>query len=312
MIGIYKIENLVNGKKYIGQSVDIKDRWKEHKQIAFRQTEAAKICEHYPLYCAFRKYGLENFDFSVIEECDEKELNEKEIYWIAYYKTFIQQSNSWGYNLTRGGDGNKRLPQEYVDWFIELWNQGKLTGEIERITGKDKHIIIQYLKWYEPSYSVEEARRRGSISSGINHRKPIIQYDYLGRFITKYESIKEAAKKFGRDSSIFIKSAKLKAKGALGYYFVYDDENREKSLRTLIDMRVKNKPAPIIQFDLKGKFIACYSSLQEGSEKTGIPKGSINANCCSAVKTAHGFIWKYLTYEDIEKYNLKEIVPKFN
>ena len=306
MIGIYKIENLVNGKKYIGQSVDIEDRWRDHKWLA-NNSYSGK----YPLYNAIRKYGLNNFDFSVIEECEINQLNDREIYWIKYYKTFIHQTDSQGYNLTRGGDGNKRLPQEYVNWFIELWNQGFTTGEIVNITGKDKHTVIQYLKWYEDSYTVEESRHRGTISSGKKHKKSIVQYDYLGRFIANYSSISDAVRILNHTESTLIRSAKLKSKGAFGYYFIYDDENKEDNLKKLINMRPRSKSAPIIQLDLNGNFIAYYFSVREGSEKTGIPMSSINANCGGATKTGHGFIWKYLTYDDIEKYNLKKIVPLY-
>ena len=45
-----------------------------------------------------RKYGIENFTFSVIEECSQEQLNEREIYWIEYYDTYKN-----GYNSTLGG-----------------------------------------------------------------------------------------------------------------------------------------------------------------------------------------------------------------
>ena len=91
MCGIYKITNKINQKCYIGQSIDIKRRWRSHKN------DAAKI--DYPLYLAFHKYGIENFSFEVIEECDRDKLNEREIYWIEYYNSYYQ-----GYNQTLGGN----------------------------------------------------------------------------------------------------------------------------------------------------------------------------------------------------------------
>lgn len=106
MIGIYKIENLINGHKYIGQSIDIEDRWKKEKQRAF-QPKAHDY--NYPLSRAFRKYGIHNFSFEVLEECSKEELNEKEKYWIAYYDTFFQ-----GYNQTLGGEGTITQPKEYI------------------------------------------------------------------------------------------------------------------------------------------------------------------------------------------------------
>ena len=77
MIGIYLIKNNINGKVYIGQSTNIYERWSEHKRIAKND-----LTIKYPLYLAMRKYGIENFTFSIIEECSQELLNEREIYWI--------------------------------------------------------------------------------------------------------------------------------------------------------------------------------------------------------------------------------------
>lgn len=102
--GIYKITNLINGKVYIGQSNDIEDRWRDHKWIS---TQENKIEYSYPLYRAFRKYGLENFSFEVIEQCPEEDLNEKEIYYIEFYRAYFHYENSNGYNQTLGGEGTR-------------------------------------------------------------------------------------------------------------------------------------------------------------------------------------------------------------
>ena len=91
--GIYKITNLINGHCYIGQSRNIKQRWKDHRSRAFNTS--GKQYE-YPLYRAFRKYGLENFSFEVLEECSLKELNIKENLWIKKIEPI--------YNQTIGGD----------------------------------------------------------------------------------------------------------------------------------------------------------------------------------------------------------------
>ena len=60
--GIYKITNLVNGKVYIGQSQDIYSRWKEHKYARNKR-------DYFALYGAFKKYGLDNFSFEIVECC---------------------------------------------------------------------------------------------------------------------------------------------------------------------------------------------------------------------------------------------------
>ena len=101
MIGIYKFENLINGHKYIGQSVDIERRYKDH---IMRATNNFPSNSEYNsiLHQAIRKYGIENFSFNIIEECNKSELNEKEKYWIAYYNSYKE-----GYNETTGGEAQE-------------------------------------------------------------------------------------------------------------------------------------------------------------------------------------------------------------
>lgn len=91
MIGIYKITNLINGKMYIGKSNNIERRKREHKNMEGKSV----------IHDAIRKYGNENFSFEVVEECPLEKLNEREIYWIKYFNTFLGE----GYNCTPGGDG---------------------------------------------------------------------------------------------------------------------------------------------------------------------------------------------------------------
>lgn len=109
MIGIYKITNLINQHSYIGQSVQIEKRWLRHQKDAFDKTSKSY---NYPLYQAIRKYGLEYFNFEVLELCDQAQLNQREIYWIEYYDTYIN-----GYNQTLGGQSPtyKKITPELLD-----------------------------------------------------------------------------------------------------------------------------------------------------------------------------------------------------
>lgn len=95
MMGIYQIKNKINGKVYIGQSRDIDKRIKSHFKVAFELDNSAYS---YPLMSSIRKYGSDNFEISILEECDESKLNEREIYWIDN-----KDSLRNGYNQTIGG-----------------------------------------------------------------------------------------------------------------------------------------------------------------------------------------------------------------
>ena len=91
MVGIYKITNKINGKVYVGQSIDIQKRWNEHK---YAHSKNGSL-----IHRAICKYGKENFEFSVICECETSELNELEHKYIDELNTI----HPFGYNLTSGG-----------------------------------------------------------------------------------------------------------------------------------------------------------------------------------------------------------------
>lgn len=91
--GIYRITNLLDGRSYIGQSVDIAERWKQHIKCGLGIDAPNNI-----LYKAMQKDGVENFTFEVLQLCGKDELNNQEVFWIDYYKT-----QKYGYNMSKGG-----------------------------------------------------------------------------------------------------------------------------------------------------------------------------------------------------------------
>lgn len=91
--GIYKITNMENGMAYVGQSVDIIERWRTHVKSGLGIGGSKN-----KLYLAMLSFGVENFTFEILEECDRSVLNEREKLWISNFNT-----NSYGYNMTIGG-----------------------------------------------------------------------------------------------------------------------------------------------------------------------------------------------------------------
>lgn len=92
---IYKTTCKTTGLSYIGQTRrSLEKRKKQH--------ENAK--DNYSIHKAIRKYGASNFIWEIIEECDNSLLNQREIYWIAFYNTYYN-----GYNETKGGDNSEAL-----------------------------------------------------------------------------------------------------------------------------------------------------------------------------------------------------------
>lgn len=74
MTGIYKITS-PTGKIYIGQSVNLKRRFRDYKKLT------NKIKNQRKLYRSFLKHGVENHQFDIIEYCSEEELNCSERFW---------------------------------------------------------------------------------------------------------------------------------------------------------------------------------------------------------------------------------------
>lgn len=91
--GIYKITNLLTEQCYIGQSVNISDRWKQHCKCGLGiEASATNV-----LYNSMQRDKIWNFSFELLEECPRDLLNEKEAFWINMY-----QSNIYGLNTLKG------------------------------------------------------------------------------------------------------------------------------------------------------------------------------------------------------------------
>jgi len=75
--GIYKITNISTAESYVGQAVDIAERWKQH----IKRGIGAETPTRNKLYPAMAQNGVDNFIFQILVECPPSELNEKEDYY---------------------------------------------------------------------------------------------------------------------------------------------------------------------------------------------------------------------------------------
>lgn len=91
-MGIYKITSLTNNMPYVGQSVDIRTRWRDHIKAGLGINSSNNR-----LYTAMKHEGPENFTFELLEECTRDKLNEKERYWINFFHT-----EDFGLNSNKG------------------------------------------------------------------------------------------------------------------------------------------------------------------------------------------------------------------
>jgi hypothetical protein len=94
-----------NSKGYIGQTTqDPKERWQQHRQDAIARKQPNGYTKRF--HFALHEHGPSTFDFKVIDAASSpKELNEKERYWVSYYK---YDDPAYGYNSTSGGGSQKK------------------------------------------------------------------------------------------------------------------------------------------------------------------------------------------------------------
>ena len=146
---IYKIENQINHKVYIGQTIkSLNKRFSQHKNN-YTKPYFSQI----HLYRAFKKYDIENFSFEKIEQVNDEDLDEREKYWIAYYNSYEN-----GYNSTLGGRDTELYKWDY-EQIKKLYDEYRSARKVAKIIGCDHSTIdniINKMNW--PRYSVSSQR----------------------------------------------------------------------------------------------------------------------------------------------------------
>ena len=189
---IYKIENLLNHKKYIGQTKNPKRRFREHKSMSGDDSNTKA------LYLAIKKYGIENFSFEIIEKTSY--YNEREKYWISHYDSFRN-----GYNMTEGGENPPILTkenhpmcehtQEDIDKIVFLLKNTKTSvKDIAKLMNYNISSINRINTgelWKDDS--LEYPIRKLQSKQGLIERANQIKNDLINTTLTQ----KEIAKKYG-------------------------------------------------------------------------------------------------------------------
>lgn len=171
---IYKITNNLNGKIYIGKtSYTIEKRWKEHCQ------DYKKLSlQNRPLYKAMAKYGVENFSIEEIEKVSIEKEEERERYWIEYFRSFKE-----GYNATIGGDGKPYLDHNLV---IATYNQ--LQNQYQTALKLNIH--------EDTVHDILIANNIQTLGRGVISKmkaKDVDMFDLSGNYLRSFSSANEAA-----------------------------------------------------------------------------------------------------------------------
>jgi len=151
--GIYCFENLIDKKRYIGQSKHIIKREKEHLYVLKSKKKEDSIY----FQRAYNKHGQENFKFWIVEECAIELLDEREIFWIKELHSHVSEN---GYNISWGGNApmNHRKHSDKSKELISKHGVGML-GKHHSEETKDK-----LSKANKGKILSEETKRKMSIS----------------------------------------------------------------------------------------------------------------------------------------------------
>ena len=266
---IYKITNQINKKIYIGQtSRTVKLRWQEHinsSRYSYRNDYDNK------LHRAMRKYGLNNFTIEEIEKCSINKLHEREKFWIAYY-----HSTEVGYNISVGGEGNRKVVPEKV---LELWKMGKNCKEICEICNTSYTTLSEILN----SFNITPQQR---IDRGFDIKVGIDKNLILDEF-NKGLSINKIVKKY-QVSDKWVQRVLAEFQVTKEQIF----SNAQKGHST------SGSPCAIEQYTLQKEKVAKYSSIKEA--KLALGKSLTNTSLNKRLKhdsNYHyydGYYWRYV------------------
>ena len=289
--GVYKFENKINHKIYIGQSSNLEERYKKHIQ------NINDLNKDTYFYRALRKYGLQNFEYTILEEFeyfDQQQLDQLEDYYIKKYNSLLPD----GYNMIPGGSNGsglakRKIVQQYTldGVFIKEYPSAK---EASKQTGVEYSDICaccreNTTKKLAGNFQWKYKNSDKIITPVVKRHdiQKIYQFNLKGELLNIYNNLDEAVKATKISKSCICSCCLEKAKTAGGFLWSY---------QPLIVIPQKNLGVKkkIAQYTKDGRLIATFESLTDASIQTGISKSNISSVCLNKRKTAGNYIWKYI------------------
>lgn len=285
-IGIYCIKNQVNNKMYIGSSLNILRRFREHKKVL-----KYEVHHSYHLQNAWNKYGEDSFSFEILETfSDSTILIQRELDLILKYKT---NDRVFGYNIALpnpagNGEGVSKHSDETKELLRRIYYKTRFKNFIE------EEYQVWLLNIHKRKVRIYKNRKEWE----RYHKCPIVVLNLQGQIVNRYTSIHETCrelnlnvKKVNDYMSQRVLNKKTNAstrKSIKGYMFVRESEYDETK-----DYTYKQERRHSIVC-IKGDFNTEYESPQEASDKLGIKIGRIYEVLRGYSKTCSGgYVFKY-------------------
>ena len=248
-------------------------------------------------YNAIQKYSWDNFYYIILFENLNKEMaNIVEVELIKKYDT---TNHNKGYNLSLGGNSNSTQQKPVYQYnihgnFIKKWESAQYAGELLNIIPSNISACCLGISLtcgkYVWSYSLLEKEYFKEIN--YPYCRKVKQYDRDGNYIKTFNSITQASIYTGL-SLVCISNSCWKYGLALSgnkYRWTYAEDCIDKSK---INLRIRGKKIPIVQYNLKGQYIQQWESAKDAGDVLGICRNNISKCCKRKQKTAGGYIWRY-------------------
>lgn len=256
--GIYAITNQVNGKVYVGKSISVYRRWNEHTYDLNKNKHGNEYLQN-----AWNKYGMENFLFEVIEECEETLLHTRELYWISQFNCLDREL---GYNL-REEDENRKMSPESKQRLRE-----KTLEHYNRLVEEGYYITILYnLNTGEQKEytTIEEAKNNSSVKSSKNTnflKGEVLVYkrDFTENIINK---LKEKYQRYLlSQQSISTKSGAIYAVNAYNFSDIKTFPSKTNACASLFNSpNETNRVSKVIDTNERFRYYYFFSSEQSMS-----------------------------------------------